>query len=202
MTRSDKRRVVWEFQWEAEIENTIDHPGIEGRYFSTPGPHHQGMFMAVRDQLVAWKTRGPDCEFDRPKRRPSYHRERISGAMDLYNPNYCNVTQLIPLDSMEDFYIQHLPNKNYMRQPQQIISTMDLHKRRMKKILQGQKYRTFWTDKLGKYNGIKMFLDEKNSSLTLPYDLDLYLKYVSRGGVLSNEELKEWEWSESSSEDN
>lgn len=198
MQRSDRRRIVWEFKWEDEIENTIDHADIEGQYFSTPGPHHhQGMYMAVRDQLIAWKTRGPECLFDKPVRRYGYHRARVSGAMDLYNEKYCNVTQLIPLDSMEDLYIHHLPDRNYQRRPQQnIIATMDLHKRRMKKILDVDRYKKLWVDENGQYNGIHMFVDETNSSLSLPYDLDPYLKYVSRGGMLSDEELKEWDWEE------
>ena len=196
MLRSDKRRVVWEFEWEDEVEEMIDHPGIEGRYFATPGHHHQGMFMAVKEQLVAWKTRGPNCEFDRPVRRPGYHRERTSGAMDLYDSDYCNVTQLIPLDSLEDLYIHHMPNKNYERQPGQIFPAMDLHKRRMKVLLRGYRYKKLWIDKNGRYNGIKMFIDEKNSSKSIPYDLNMYQRYVSRGGMLADNELKEWELSE------
>ncbi len=194
MSRTDKRRVIWEFDWEDEVENTIDHPGIKGQYFTTPGHHHQGMFMATREQLVAWKTRGPKCEFDRPVRRYGYHRERTSGAMDLYDPEFCNVTQLLPLTSTEDLYIHHMPNKNFERQPAQILPTMDLHKRRMKVIKDGYRYKKLWIDENGKYNGIKMFVDEHDSSKSLPYDLDLYESYVSRGGMLSDNELKEWEW--------
>lgn len=201
ISRSDRRRVVWEFKWEDEIENTIDHPDIKGEYFSTPGKkHHQGMYMAVRDQLIAWKTRGPECLFDKPVRRYGYHRERVSGAIDLYDEHYCNVTQLIPLDSMEDLYVHHLPNKNNMKQPQQIIATMDLHKRRMKKIMDGDRYKKLWVDENGEYDGIHMFVDESNSSLSLSYDLDLYEKYVTRGGMLSDEELKEWDWEEKEQE--
>ena len=87
-TRFDKRRVVWEFEWNDEVSKSVDHPGIEGRYFTSPPFHHQGMFMATREQLVAWKTRGPNCKFDRPIRRYGYHRERTSGAMDLYDTKF------------------------------------------------------------------------------------------------------------------
>eukprot|EP00979_Chaetoceros_neogracilis_P016468 scaffold8115_cov123-Chaetoceros_neogracile.AAC.1 len=111
MGRFDRRRVVWEFEWSNEIRETIDHPGIGGLYFSSPPFHHQGMFMATKEHLVAWKTRGPECKFDRPIRRSGYHRERTSGAMDLNDINYCNVTQLLSFNSEEDLYIQHMPNK-------------------------------------------------------------------------------------------
>ena len=158
MKRRDQRRVVWEFDWENQIENSIDRAGIEGRYFMTPNKHHQDMFMAVRDQLLAWKTRGPNCDFHKPVRRTGYHRERISGAMDLFDEEVCNVTQLIPLDSQEDFYIHHMPNKNNQRQPQRVISTMDLHKRRMRTILKNDRNKKLWVDRNGRYNGIKMFI--------------------------------------------
>lgn len=194
MDRKDKRRVVWEFDWEDEVKQTIDHQGIEGRYFSSPSWHHQGMFMAIKDQLIAWKTRGPECLFDKPVRRPGYHRERTSGAMDLYDSDYCNVTQLLPLDSLEDFYIHHMPNKNYARLPDRVIPTMDLHKRRMKVLLENDPNKKLWVDKNGSYNGINMFIDEKDSKKSLPFDLNNFETYISRGGMLSDHELKEWEW--------
>jgi hypothetical protein len=194
-TRFDKRRVVWEFEWNDEVSKSVDHPGIEGRYFTSPPFHHQGMFMATREQLVAWKTRGPNCKFDRPIRRYGYHRERTSGAMDLYDTNFCNVTQLLPMDSMEDLYIHHMPNKNNERLPKRVLSTMDVHKQRMKFLSNTQK-KKLWVDKYGKYNGIKMFIDERNATLSLPFDLTKYNDYVYRGGVLSKEELEEWEWGE------
>jgi hypothetical protein len=196
MSRYDKRRVVWEFKWKEEIE-TIDHPGIQGLYFSTPQLHHQGMFMAVKDQLVAWKDRGPHCEFDRPVLRSGYHRERTSGAMDLYDPNCCNVTQLIPLDSLEDLYIHHMPDKNNQRRPDNVISTMDLHKRRMKVLLRDDPNKKLWVDKKsGRYDGINILVDEKDDNKSIPFDLNLYQRYVSRGGMMAEDELKELDWEE------
>ena len=194
MGRFDKRRVVWEFEWKNEVGETIDHPGIEGRYFTSPPYHHQGMFMATREQLVAWKTRGPECKFDRPVRREGYHRERTSGGLDLYDTMYCNVTQLLPLDSVEDLYIHHMPNKNNERSPERTIATIDLHKKRMNILKKSDK--KLWVDKFGKYNGIKMIIDERNKSLSLPFDLTQYKDYVARGGVLTSKELQQWEWSE------
>ncbi len=196
VSRDDRRRVIWEFGWENEIgENEIEvvrnHSGIEGRYFFTPGPfHHQGMFMATPEQLLAWKNRPPDCNFDKPTREPAYHIERTSGAVNLYDPERCNVTQLIPLDSAEDFLVHHLPDKNFERaewsETNNLISTMELHKKRMK-VLRDQNKKV-WVDRNGKYNGIKMFLDEPDSEKFLPYNLDSYDQYVSRGGTLADEE--------------
>lgn len=195
-----KRRVVWEFEWTSQIENTIDHPGIEGKYFTSPPRHHQGMFMATREQLIAWKTRGPLCLFDKPVRRRAYHRERTSGAMDLLDEEYCNVTQLLPLDSLEDFYIHHMPNRNNHRSPGRVVATMDLHKRRMAVLLANDPKRKLWADSNGRYNGINMFVDEKNETATIPFDLTSYNTYVKRGGMLNKDELQEWDWSEKKEE--
>ena len=35
-----------------------------------------------------------------------------------------------------------------------------------------------WVDKYGKYNGIKIFIDERNATLSLPFDLTKYNDYV------------------------
>lgn len=201
MRRFDKRRVIWEFEWNEEVEETIDHPGIEGRYFTSPPWHHQGMFMATRDQLVAWKTRGPECKFDKPVRRPAYHRERTSGGMDLYDTDYCNVTQLLPLESLEDLYIHHMPDKNNERLPKRVLPTLDLHKRRMQVLLANDEKKKMWVDKDGRYNGINMFIDETNPDFSIPFDLTTYKAYVSRGGMLTEDELKEWEWKDPSPAD-
>ena len=188
VSRDDRRRVIWEFDWEDKIEVLTNHSGIEGRYFSTPGPfHHQGMFMATPEQLLAWKNRGPDCHFDKITREPAYHRERTGGAMNLYDPERCNVTQLFPLESAEDFLVHHLPNKNFER-TDNLISTMDLHQKRMA-VLRRQNKKV-WVDRNGKYNGVKMFLDEPDSEKFLPYNLDSYNEYVSRGGMLPDEQIE------------
>jgi len=186
VSRDDRRRIIWEFDWENKIEVVTNHSGIEGRYFLTPGPfHHQGMFMATPEQLLAWKNRPPKCNFDKPTREPAYHRERTSGAMNLYDPERCNVTQLFPLDSAEDFLVHHLPNKNFERTGH-LLSTMELHKKRMKVLSKQNK--KVWVDRNGKYNGVRMFLDEPDSEKFLPYNLDLYDQYVRRGGILPDEE--------------
>jgi hypothetical protein len=193
-SRDDQVRVVWEFEWGNEIDNLIDHPNIGGKYFSSPPWHHQGMYMWTEQQLRNWATREPECMFDRPVRREAYHRERTSGALDLFNVEVCNVTQLIPLDSLEDLYIHHLPDKNSRRSPDNIISTMNLHKWRMQKIKQIDGNRKLWTDENGKYNGINMYFDEIDDKKKLHFNLSDYEAYVERGGILTDDELKEWEW--------
>ena len=40
-----------------------------------------------------------------------------------------------------------------------------------------------------------MFIDENNEGATIPFDLTKYDEYVKRGGVLSEEEFIEWEFS-------
>ena len=191
IVRDDRRRVVWEFNWGDEVE-MVDHPNIEGLYFISPPLHHQGMFMATKQQLLAWKTRGPDCHFDKIERRPGYHTERISGALDLYDVEYCNVTQLLPLDSFDDLLVHHLPNKNNQRTPQKIISTRDLHKMRIWKMQDIDQNRKIWVNEHGKYNGINMFMDERISTHRMHFDLKDYNLYVKRGGRLTREQVKYW----------
>ena len=189
--RDDRRRVVWEFIWEDEVE-MVSHPGIEGLYFISPPWHHQGMFMATAQQLLAWKTRGPDCHFHKIKRREGYHTERISGALDLYDVNYCNVTQLLPLDSLDDFLIHHLPNKNNRRSPSKIISTRDLHKMRLWKIQDMDPDAAIRSNENGVYDGIKMFLDERVEKHAMHFDLKEFKEYVKKKGRLSEEQVKYW----------
>ena len=140
--------------------------------------------MATREQLKSWSNRKPDCHFDVVELRPGYHRERISGAMDLYDKEYCNVTQLLPLDSFNDFLIHHLPDKNNKRMPNNVETTSSLHQKRMNAILSFNKDAKLWVDKSGVYNGAKMYLDEMDSGKTLDYDMTEYNNYINRGGML------------------
>lgn len=190
--RSDRRRVIWEFEWDDQVE-MVNHPNIEGDYFISPPWHHQGMFMATTQQLLAWKTRGPDCHFHKVVRRDGYHTERTSGALDLYDKEYCNVTQLLPLDAVEDLLIHHLPNKNNHRSPNKILSTRDLHKMRLWKMQSMDETRKIWVDEDGKYDGIRMFKDERKSSHSMHFDLSAFEEYVQRGGRLTDEQVRYWD---------
>lgn len=186
------RRVIWEFKWGDEVD-MVNHPSIEGRYFISPPWHHQGMFMATRLQFLAWKTRGPDCHFEKIERRPGYHTERISGALDLYDAEYCNVTQLLPLDSFEDLLVHHLPNQNNQRSPNKIIATRDVHKMRLWKMQDMDKEKKIWIDSDGKHNGINMFMDERNTSHRMHFDLQEFNEYVARSGRLNAKQIKYWD---------
>ena len=55
-------------------------------------------------------------------------------------------------------------------------------------------------DRNGEFNGVKMFLDEKNQTASIPSDLSVNDAYIQRGAMLSKEELKEWEWKEGDGE--
>jgi hypothetical protein len=187
MEHASMRRVVWEFEWDPQHPlDIIQHPGIQGKYFTTPPYHHQGMYMATREQLLAWKTRKPFCHFDIILRRQAYHTERVSGAVELFSEEFCNVTQLIPLDSTEDFYVHHLPNSNHKRSPQYLVTTRKLHQLRMQAIQEMDPSRKLWVDKQGKYNGIHMFLDEEGTDKVIVRDMTSYQDYVTRGGMLSD----------------
>jgi len=180
------RRVVWEFEWDSQQPlDIVQHPDIQGKYFTTPPFHHQGMYMATRQQLLAWKTRKPFCHFDIILRRQAYHTERVSGAVELFSEEFCNVTQLIPLDSAEDFYIHHLPNSNHLRSPQYIVTTRKLHQLRMQAIQELNPNQRLWVDREGTYNGIQMFIDEEGTDKIVVRNMTTYKEYVSRGGMMT-----------------
>jgi len=191
--RFDNRRVVWEFDWDSTLD-MVNHSGIENKYFTSPPMHHQGMSMAIEEQLIAWKTRQPDCHYHKIERRPGYHRERITGGLDLYDPEYCNVTQLLPLDSLEDFLIHHLPNKNYQRMPLNVITTMNLHKMRINKMQSFGTDKKIRVDNNEKYNGIEVIEDERDPTKRMHFNITDYHKYVEDGGRLTKKQLEFWEW--------
>ena len=86
--------------------------------------HHQGMFLATRDLLEAWKVR-PGCEFDKVRQRPGRKDnpgQPIEGTQRvwmsynmLHGKRHCNVQQVIPMDNFGQLTVWHLPNKNYRR---------------------------------------------------------------------------------------
>lgn len=86
--------------------------------------HHQGMFIATRYLLQAWKER-PGCNFDVVRDRPGMaerpsqptegtQRVWMSSQM-LHGKRHCNVQQVIPIDKFGELTVLHLPNKNYRR---------------------------------------------------------------------------------------
>jgi len=95
----------------------VDHPNIEGRYWRTPGfgmkYNYQGFYMATPELLKAWDVR-PNCQFLHypPKDFGPLHREFVNSGF-LYHKAYCGVTQLIPIETMEDFNVWHMSQNKY-----------------------------------------------------------------------------------------
>ena len=83
--------------------------------------HHQGMFLATRELLLAWRDR-PKCEFDRIRQRPGTPSQPAAGTQRvwmsshmLHSKRFCDVRQVLPLDGFGALTVHHLPNKNYRR---------------------------------------------------------------------------------------
>ena len=119
-------RVFWEHLWKPLFPKSIDivhQEEVKNRYVSMQN-HHQGMFMATRDLLKAWKNR-KGCDFDVVRQRPGKknqpsqpiegtQRVWMSSQM-LHGGKHCNVQQLIPMKNFGQLSVWHLPNKNYRR---------------------------------------------------------------------------------------
>jgi hypothetical protein len=113
--------------------------------------------------------------------------------MDLFDEKYCNVTQLLPLEGLEDLLIYHMPNRNHQRMPANILSTRELHKRRVRQMQSSGTNRTIVVgdhDGKGEYNGIRMILDERDPEKSLHFNLTEYGAYVASGGRLTEQQLE------------
>lgn len=119
-------RVYWEHPWKPPIPKSVDavpQEPLSSSYVHMTN-HHQGMFIATRDLLKAWKER-EGCNFDVVRDRPGLkgkphqpaegtQRVWMSSQM-LYGNRHCNVQQVIPMDKFGALTVLHLPNKNYRR---------------------------------------------------------------------------------------
>ena len=67
--------------------------------------------------------------------------EPTSGAMDLYDTKFlqCDPIASNGFDGGPLYSIHHMPNKNNERLPKRVLSTMDVHKQRMKFLSKTQK---------------------------------------------------------------
>jgi len=172
--------------------------------------HHQGMFLATRDLLLAWKARS-GCEFDRVRNRPGVkgrmaqpsegtQRVWMSSQM-LYGGRHCNVQQLIPAANFGVFNVLHLPNKNYRRvghfrnrtfadgterfdfgATRSLLTAMDLHIEMRKRMKS--------TPQLP-YRGIEMIdqVEPRGRTPLLERRMGEYQAYVDRGGVLTGDDM-------------
>eukprot|EP00428_Durinskia_dybowskii_P022166 CAMPEP_0170204592 /NCGR_PEP_ID=MMETSP0116_2-20130129/1825_1 /TAXON_ID=400756 /ORGANISM="Durinskia baltica, Strain CSIRO CS-38" /LENGTH=310 /DNA_ID=CAMNT_0010454953 /DNA_START=135 /DNA_END=1067 /DNA_ORIENTATION=+ len=175
--------------------------------------HHQGMFLATRDLLLAWKGR-PGCEFDKIRNRPGMknrpsqptegtQRVWMSSQM-LYGARHCNVQQLLPVQSFGTLTVLHLPNKNYRRVGHfrnrtfsdgsekfdfgpsgSLLTAMNLHLAMRRK---------FPSKPQIPYRGVAM-IDQVDHGRTplLERRMGEYQAYVDRGGVLSEVDMTKTE---------
>jgi len=204
-------RVYWEHSGfeRPVVPNAVDsapQTPLADRYLTMKN-HHQGMYLATRELLLAWKER-PKCEFDKVRDRPGKGSQPTEGTQRvwmssqmLYGGRHCHVQQVIPKDKFGTLTVLHLPNKNYRRvgkyrnrqfsdgtevfeQPHaSLLTAMELH----------LGVRQAWPAAPQKpYQGIRM-IDQVDNP---PDRTDLlgrrmkeYEEYVERGGVLSEDDM-------------
>jgi hypothetical protein len=46
--------------------------------------HHQGMYLATRELLLAWKDRGPNCDFANARPRPGKNGQPTEGTQRVW----------------------------------------------------------------------------------------------------------------------
>lgn len=202
-------RVYWEHSSNKPpfIPNTIDAitqtEEMAERYF-TMANHHQGMFMATPDLLLAWKDR-KNCNFNEVKNRPGTNSQPSQGTQrvwmssnQLFGKRHCNVQQVFPKDKFGALTVLHVPNKNYRRvgkyrkrvfsdgteefeQYPDLLTALGLH----------LEMRKAWpSTPQHPYKGPVKMIDEvdkrKDRTATLQRRMHEYNDYVNRGGVLSD----------------
>jgi hypothetical protein len=119
-------RVYWEHSYQIpafpKAVDAVPQPALNKGYVHMKN-HHQGMFLATRELLLAWKE-DPKCQFhivtNRPSSKissqPSEGTQRVwMSSQQLYAGKHCNVQQVIPIDKFGALTCLHLPNKNYRR---------------------------------------------------------------------------------------
>lgn len=96
--------------------HSFGNPALLGLYVGNTRMPYQGMFMATQDQLRNWKTK---CEFDNVQNhgesKEIIHREYVASlalfSNDGVKKESCNVTQLFPIESFQDFLLHHMADK-------------------------------------------------------------------------------------------
>lgn len=174
---------------------------ISDRYLTMQN-HHQGMFLATRELLEAWRD-DPQCRFDQARRRPGKNQptegtQRVwMSSQMLYGGRHCNVQQVLPKHAFDALTVWHLPNKNYRRVGKyrnrtfsdgsesfaiygQLLTAMELHLAIVKE----------WPPlpQVPMYRGIRMedhVTKPRDRTPLLERRLREYQAYVERGGVLS-----------------
>ena len=115
-------RVYWEHSYKfpafPKVVDVVPGDKLQNRYVHMKN-HHQGMYLATRELLLAWKE---SCKFDVVTDRPGGHSQPTEGtqrvwmsSQQLYGGRHCNIQQVIPMDRFGALTCLHLPNKNYRR---------------------------------------------------------------------------------------
>ncbi|CAB9503724.1 expressed unknown protein [Seminavis robusta] len=200
-------RVYWEHSSYkgSLIPNGIDQVAqdskLQERYVGMKN-HHQGMFLATQDLLLAWKDRR-HCNFDVVKNRPGVGGQPAEGtqrvwmsSQQLFGKRHCNVQQVLPKDKFGALTVLHVPNKNYRRvgkyrkrvfsdgteefdQTPDLLTALQLH----------LAIRKEWPTKpQHPYRGTITMIDEVTQKRTqlLERRMKEYRDYVNRGGTLSD----------------
>jgi len=123
-------RVYWEHSSfkPPMVPNTLDHVPQQplAKEYVHMKNHHQGMFLATRSLLQAWKER-KGCQFDVASNRPGHPKKSSQplfgtqrvwiSSQQLYGGKKfaCAVQQAIPVQDFGALTVHHLPNKNYRR---------------------------------------------------------------------------------------
>jgi hypothetical protein len=122
-------RVYWEHSWHPPVPKSVDRiPQTIGNNADETYVyminHHQGMYLATRTLLQAWKKK-KGCEFHEIKNRPSVHgkpgqpaegTQRVwMSSAQLYGKKHCGIQQVLPVSKFGALSVLHLPNKNYRR---------------------------------------------------------------------------------------
>lgn len=218
-------RVYWEHSWHPVIPKAVDavpQDPLKDKYVHMKN-HHQGMYIATRDLLKAWKDR-PNCQFDVVRNRPGQkdkpsqptegtQRVWMSSQM-LYGNRHCNVQQVIPIDKFGELTVLHLPNKNYRRvgrqgrlgggkkgTPKQMIFGNETFTPTSSLLVSAMdlhlEFAKRWpkTPQLPYKGPVYMF----NKGCDRPFEkvrrmMKEYEAYVERGGVMSDEDMTKTQW--------
>jgi hypothetical protein len=205
-------RVYWEHSnfERPVVPNAVDHvpQTLLAQKYVFMKNHHQGMYLATRELLQAWKDRGPQCRFDQIRDRPGRGAQPTEGTQRvwmsshmLYGSKHCNVQQVIPIDAMGSLTIWHLPNKNYRRvgkyQHRKFADGTEVFEQPHASLLTAMELhvsvrRAFPQVTSGPYRGITM-VDEVHSSRDrndlLERRMEAYQDYVRRGGVMTEHDM-------------
>eukprot|EP00934_Nitzschia_sp_Nitz4_P002250 Nitzschia sp. Nitz4//scaffold107_size73032//33551//34948//NITZ4_005760-RA/size73032-processed-gene-0.125-mRNA-1//-1//CDS//3329532593//2250//frame0 len=204
-------RVYWEHSMFPPVGKAVDRVPLDELKATHVHMknHHQGMFLATRDLLLAWKEK-KGCEFDKVRNRPGVkgrpsqpsegtQRVWMSSQM-LYGGRHCGIQQVIPMDSFGTLTVLHLPNKNYRRVGHfrnrtfsdgtehfdfgatgALLTAMELHLA-IRKAFPTQPQQPYW--------GIRMVDEVRGErSPLLERRMGEYERYVNRGGVLTEEDM-------------